>query len=363
VGAWSAAGEDVDEDPQSEGEQALSDALHESAKRLGEVVIEAHLALEVAEHALDDEADAGFGDLAIRSRRWRASFRRSSGVPLSRGSVAEIARAAPQRGIVAQVSGVTVWRWLAEDAIRPWNYRSWIFPFHLRFAERAGPILDLYEGRWQGELLERGHVVVCAEREALDPGAPARPPDPADSGRAPGRAGVRAPGRAVLPGRLGCAARADLRPLRAQGRHRALRRADRAVHERRALRVGPARLRDRRQRLRAPRQALDRPPPGRLEEPDPRPHPSPRLVADQAEIYFAVTQRKVLQPSNFTDLAERTLLAFARHYEQIAQPFKWKFTRADLSTNSWHRSTSPPRYSWPPDPRRPSTNLRRRPPS
>ena len=25
------------------------------------------------------------------------------------------------------------------------------------------------------------------------------------------------------------------------------------------------------------------------------------------------------------------LLAFARHYEQIAQPFKWKFTRRDLN--------------------------------
>jgi hypothetical protein len=55
---------------------------------------------------------------------------------------------------------------------------------------------------------------------------------------------------------------------------------------------------------------------------------------NQAEIYFSVTQRKVLQPNNFTDLdaLERTLLAFGRHYEQIAQPFDWKFTRADLHT-------------------------------
>jgi transposase len=36
-----------------------------------------------------------------------------SGVPLSRWSTAEIARAAVERGIVAQVSGITVWRWLA----------------------------------------------------------------------------------------------------------------------------------------------------------------------------------------------------------------------------------------------------------
>ncbi len=39
----------------------------------------------------------------------------------------------------------------------------------------------------------------------------------------------------------------------------------------------------------------------------------------QAEIYFSVAQRKV-QPNNFPDLdtLERTLLAFGRHYEQIA---------------------------------------------
>ena len=36
---------------------------------------------------------------------------------------------------------------------------------------------------------------------------------------------------------------------------------------------------------------------------------------NQAEIYFSVTQRKVLQPNNFSDLdtLERTLLAFGRH--------------------------------------------------
>src|SRR3954464_9633132 len=60
-----------------------------------------------------------------------------SGLPLSRWSTVEIAREAVQRGIVAQVSGITVWRWLAEDAIRPWNYRSWIFPRDPRVAARA----------------------------------------------------------------------------------------------------------------------------------------------------------------------------------------------------------------------------------
>jgi len=53
---------------------------------------------------------------------------------------------------------------------------------------------------------------------------------------------------------------------------------------------------------------------------------------NQAEIYFSVVQRKVLQPNDFQDLdiLEGSLLAFGRRYEQIAKPFQWKFTRQDL---------------------------------
>ena len=56
---------------------------------------------------------------------------------------------------------------------------------------------------------------------------------------------------------------------------------------------------------------------------------------NQAEIYFSIIQRKILTPNDFTDLAnlanlQQQLLAFGRRYEQIASPFEWKFTRADL---------------------------------
>ena len=56
------------------------------------------------------------------------------------------------------------------------------------------------------------------------------------------------------------------------------------------------------------------------------------MLTHQAEIYFSIAQRKVLQPNNFADLdtLEQTLLEFGRRYEQIAQPFEWKFTRKDL---------------------------------
>jgi hypothetical protein len=53
---------------------------------------------------------------------------------------------------------------------------------------------------------------------------------------------------------------------------------------------------------------------------------------NQAEIYFSIVQRKVLTPNDFPDLdtLEQQLLAFGRRYQQIATPFQWKFTRADL---------------------------------
>lgn len=48
--------------------------------------------------------------------------------------------------------------------------------------------------------------------------------------------------------------------------------------------------------------------------------PSAFVVTHQAEIYFSIAQRKVLQPNDFADLnaLEQRLLAFGRHYEQIA---------------------------------------------
>jgi hypothetical protein len=72
--------------------------------------------------------------------------------PLSRQSLADItARARTALG--NSISRSTVWRMLATDAIKPWRYKYWIFPRDPRFADKAGPILDLYAGTWQGEPL------------------------------------------------------------------------------------------------------------------------------------------------------------------------------------------------------------------
>ena len=54
---------------------------------------------------------------------------------------------------------------------------------------------------------------------------------------------------------------------------------------------------------------------------------------NQLEIYFSIVQRKVLEPNDFDDLADlaRTLNAFEHHWNEIAEPFDWNFTRDDLA--------------------------------
>jgi hypothetical protein len=64
------------------------------------------------------------------------------GVPLSRRSVADVHRLVIERGI-CEASASTIVRWLREDAIRPWQYRSDL-PDRPDFAVKAGRILDLY---------------------------------------------------------------------------------------------------------------------------------------------------------------------------------------------------------------------------
>ena len=87
------------------------------------------------------------------------------GLPFSRLSHDDIAREAVRRGMVASISGATVWRWLRADAIRPWSCRSWLFPRDPEFADRAGRVLDLYHGLWQGAPLGSDDYVIRADEK------------------------------------------------------------------------------------------------------------------------------------------------------------------------------------------------------
>jgi transposase len=87
------------------------------------------------------------------------------GVPLGRWSLAELREEVITTGLIDQVSVSTLWRWLAEDALKPWRHRSWIFPRDPDFATKAAVVLDLYARRFGGRRLEPGEFVVSADEK------------------------------------------------------------------------------------------------------------------------------------------------------------------------------------------------------
>jgi len=256
------------------------------------------------------------------------------GVPLSRWSADELAREAVGRGIVERISGVTVWRWLSEDAIKPWQHRSWIFPRDPRFAERAGPILDLYAGHWQGERLHPGDYVICAdEKPSIQARHRIAKTLPATAGE-----GQKVESEYERNGALCYLAAWDARRAKVFDRCAAkdgIEPFDALVDQFMSEHPYSAAQRvflviDNGSAHRGQR-SIDR-----LQG------AWPNLVVvhtpvhaswlNQCEIYFSVVQRKALTPNDFEDLdaLQAHLLAFGRRYEQIAAPFQWKFTRTDL---------------------------------
>jgi DDE superfamily endonuclease len=87
-------------------------------------------------------------------------------LPLSRLSLSEIRREVLAQGLVAKISGATLWRWLSAHALRPWPHRSWIFPRDPDFAAKAGRILDLYNRVWKGRPLNAREFVISADEKS-----------------------------------------------------------------------------------------------------------------------------------------------------------------------------------------------------
>ncbi|MDW4911514.1 helix-turn-helix domain-containing protein, partial [Streptomyces sp. ADMS] len=88
-----------------------------------------------------------------------------TGVPLARWSCPELAAELTARGITGPVSASTVRRWLNEDALKPWQHRSWIFITDPGFRAGAQRVLDLYARTWQGVPLAEDEYVISADEK------------------------------------------------------------------------------------------------------------------------------------------------------------------------------------------------------
>src|SRR5215472_13357306 len=102
-------------------------------------------------------------DLIVQVKAWACELPATHHLPLSRWSTCDLSREVCRSGLVASLSGSTLWRWLHQDAIRPWYHRSWVFPKDPDFAEKAGRLLDLYSRQWEDKPLKPDEFVICAD--------------------------------------------------------------------------------------------------------------------------------------------------------------------------------------------------------
>ena len=257
-----------------------------------------------------------------------------TGLPLSRLSTADLAVQA-SRALGKPISPSTVWRILDADAIKPWQYKYWIFPRDPQFADKAGRVLDLYAGSWQGEPLgPQDHIISADEKTSIQARIRCHPSLPPASGRALRIEYEYARGgalqylaawdvqRGIIMGR--CEPSTGIEPfgrlvtqVMEQEPYKAAERVFWVVDNGSSHR-GQAAVR-------------------RLATAYPNlivvHTPVHASWLNQVEIYFSIVQRKVLTPNNFASLedVEQRLHLYEALSNRQPRPFEWKFTRAKLT--------------------------------
>jgi DDE superfamily endonuclease len=254
--------------------------------------------------------------------------------PLSRYSTGDLARLIGAHPAAPPLSRSTIWRILDRHLLKPWRVRSWLYPRDPAFAAKAGRVLDLYAGVWEGQPLGPDDCVLSADEktsiQARGRRNPTTPPGPG--------AAQRVEHEYARGGALAYLAAWDVRVGGVIGRCEAT--TGKAAFARLVAQVmaeEPYRSAKRvfwivdngsSHRGDAAAAALQ------------ERYPQVILVhlpihaswLNQIEIYFSILQRKVLTPNDFGNLVEveERLRAFAELYNDTAVPFDWRFTRADL---------------------------------
>ena len=258
--------------------------------------------------------------------------------PLSRQSLADLVRRSRET-LGKKISRSTVWRMLHEAAIKPWQYEHWLFPKDPRFAEKAGPILDLYAGQWEGQPLgPKDYVVSMDEKTSIQARGRTHeemPPEPEQTRRIESEYARNGAlqylaawdvHRGMIMGR--CEKKTGIEPFGLLVDQVPYKDATRLffIVDNGSSHRGKAsveRMRRRDQRIELVHTPI---------------HAS---WLNQVEIYFSIIQRKVLTPNDFATLeAVRVRLAL---YEELSnrtpRPFAWKFTRQDML--DWLKRASP----------------------
>jgi transposase len=259
-----------------------------------------------------------------------------TGAPLSRWSSADLAAEAISRGIAETISPATVRRWLAADAIKPWQHRSWIFPRDPDFQIKAARVLDLYARCWQGQPLGPGDYVISADEksqlQALQRRHRGHPPGPGRTRR------VEFEYR--RGGTLAYFAAYDVHHARVLGQI-----APKTGIEPFEKLVAQVMTTEPYASARRVFWVVDNGSShngARSIERMQTTWPTATLVhlpvhaswLNQVEIYFSILQRKAINPNDFADLDQLSerILSFQDRYNSTATPFDWTYTRDDLNT-------------------------------
>ena len=259
----------------------------------------------------------------------------ATGVPLARWSGPELAAEITRAGLARQISPSSVLRILAGHPIKPWQYQSWVSPRDPDFAARATVILDLYQGYYQGKRLRPGDQLISVDaKPSIQARSRCCPTAPPARGRP-----VRIEHEYQRQGALALLAALDVHT----GKVFASTPATTGITPfmdliGQVMTAGPYASAprvfiivdngsDHRGQAAITRLA--------------RAHPNAIMIhtpvhaswLNQIEIFFSIIQKKVISPNDFASLDDLsgTLLAFADHYNQTAQPFNWKYTSADLA--------------------------------
>jgi DDE superfamily endonuclease/Homeodomain-like domain len=260
---------------------------------------------------------------------------KACGQPLSRWSCPELARQVVADGICPSISTSTVRRWLSEDALKPWQFQSWIFITDPHFAAKAEKALDLYARLWQGKSLRPNDYVISAdEKTSIQARCRCHPSLPPARSRA-----ARVNHDYKRGGAVAYLAAYDVHRAQVFGRCEettGIKPFQRLVTQ--VMTCEPYKSAGRvfwvvdNGSSHRGCKAIDR-----LAEQFPNAimvhTPMHASWLNQVEIFFSIINRKVLTPNDFDDLGEviERLAKFEARYNQAAKPFKWKFTTTDLA--------------------------------